>query len=154
MLTEIVVKYIINIVRNQDIAEEIAQDVFIRLYNYGIENIKYIKPWLYKTSIYLSYNYLRTEKRHIRNKEKLFNYKEDYTNEAPEEIYIRKETEKEIKFILDKMSEEDKNILELKYKGFKYKEIANIMNINVNSVGKVLSRARKKFYILYEQNRR
>lgn len=150
-----VVGYAMSIVKNRIAAEEIAQEVFIRFHRYGTENVQYTKPWLYKTTLFLSYNYLRSQKREIKTEENLIALEFDTkatqnVDTDPEEVFVKKEMNYEIHQVLSKMTDTEKNILQLKYNGFSYKEIAKALNININSVGKTLSRAREKFYFLYK----
>ncbi len=56
------VKQIIWIVKDQSIAEELAQEVFLQLYRSDWKAIENIPGWLIKSSTYVAYNHLRSEK--------------------------------------------------------------------------------------------
>lgn len=57
-----VVRQIMRIVREQAIAEDLAQEVFLQLYHTEWKEIESVSAWLAKASIYAAYNYLRSEK--------------------------------------------------------------------------------------------
>ncbi|PFF27148.1 RNA polymerase subunit sigma, partial [Bacillus cereus] len=59
-----VVKQIVWIVKNQTIAEELAQEVFLQLYRNNWKEIENLSGWLLKSSTFVAYKYLRSEKRH------------------------------------------------------------------------------------------
>lgn len=58
-----VVRQIMRITRDQVIAEDLAQEVFLRLYDQDRQTIENIGGWLTQASLYAAYNYLRSEKR-------------------------------------------------------------------------------------------
>jgi len=57
----------------------------------------------------------------------------------------------QVKMTLEKLPEEQRELLILKYAGYTYEEIAKIMNINPNSVGTMIARAQRKFKKIYEE---
>lgn len=57
------VKQIIWIVKDQSIAEELAQEVFLQLYRSDWNGIENIPGWLIKSSTYVAYNHFRAEKK-------------------------------------------------------------------------------------------
>lgn len=56
-------KQIIWIVKDQSIAEELAQEVFLQLYRSDWNGIENIPGWLIKSSTYVAYNHFRAKKR-------------------------------------------------------------------------------------------
>lgn len=147
-----VVKQVMQIVKNQTIAEDLSQEVFMQLYKINWKEIENITGWLNKSAIYVSYNYLRSEKRHKARVEKAGSFIEEQDIQALEETFIRKEEIENVRNVMDKLKEQDKKLLLLRYSGLKYKEIAEILQIESANIGTMLVRAQKKFRDLYKEN--
>ncbi|WP_040328107.1 RNA polymerase sigma factor SigX [Clostridium ihumii] len=147
-----VVKQVMQIVKNQTIAEDLSQEVFMQLYKINWKEIENITGWLNKSAIYVSYNYLRSEKRHKARVEKAGAFMEEQDIQALEETFIRKEEIENVRNVMDKLKEQDKKLLLLRYSGLKYKEIAEILQIESANIGTMLVRAQKKFRDLYKEN--
>ncbi len=49
------------------------------------------------------------------------------------------------------MSDRDRTILLMKFSGFQYKEIAEVLQIDIASIGTLLIRAKTKFRKIYKQ---
>ena len=147
-----VVKQVMQIVKNQTIAEDLSQEVFMQLYKINWKDIENITGWLNKSAIYVSYNYLRSEKRHKARVEKAGSFIEEQDIQALEETFIRKEEIENVRNVMDKLKEQDKKLLLLRYSGLKYKEIAEILQIESANIGTMLVRAQKKFRDLYKEN--
>lgn len=147
-----VVKQVMQIVKNQTIAEDLSQEVFMQLYKINWKDIENITGWLNKSAIYVSYNYLRSEKRHKARVEKAGAFMEEQDIQALEETFIRKEEIENVRNVMDKLKEQDKKLLLLRYSGLKYKEIAEILQIESANIGTMLVRAQKKFRDLYKEN--
>jgi RNA polymerase sigma-70 factor (ECF subfamily) len=141
-------KYVYNIalgiLRNKSEAEDVTQDVFVKLY-YALNSFRYksdIKTFLYRITVNKSIDLIRSKKLHLKKMEKIM----------PDEIYISS------KIDLYDMLEN----LELNYRvplllaeigGFSYKEIAQILNINIGTVKSRINRAINKLKnILMEEN--
>ncbi|MGM7681089.1 sigma-70 family RNA polymerase sigma factor [Cytobacillus sp. Hm23] len=146
----LVVNKIIQIIHDRTVAEELAQNVFINLYNSDWKKIEHIPAWLRKTAMFASYNYIRSEKREYERMRKEFNSINDQISSS-EDQFIQRDDISNVHVTLNIMDERERQLLMMKYSGFSYKEVASSLNINEKSVGKLLSRARKKFKHLYEQ---
>ena len=138
-----VVKCVMKIVKSQEVAESIAQDVFIQLYKTNWK--ENIKAWLIKTAIYSSYNHIRSEKRHELRIEKASLNLETIDVQTLDDRYINKEEIEDVRSTMNELREQDKKILILRYSGFKYKEIAEILGVEKSSIGTMLVRAQNKF---------
>ncbi|MGG4268295.1 RNA polymerase sigma factor SigX [Peribacillus simplex] len=146
-----VVKQIVWIVKNQTISEELAQEVFLQLYRNDWKEIENISGWLMKSSIYVAYNYLRSEKRHQARIDKIIQYHEVHHVSSLDDECIKKEEMTKVQNVLSNMNDRDRTILLLKFSGFQYKEIAEVLQIEISSIGTLLVRAKQKFRKAYKQ---
>ncbi len=130
-------KYVYNValgmLRNRDEAEDIMQNVFIKLFE-GYSSFRGesdIKTYLYRMTVNKTIDYIRS--RNLRS-DKIENM------ELPEP----KKTDSNISMLdslLDKLNDELKApILLAEIGGFSYKEIAEIMNINLGTVKSRINR--------------
>lgn len=128
-------------------AEDLTQEVFIKLYN-NPPNHENVIAWLNKVAANTSYNYLRNRKNHERKNEAIYDYEIDNVISI-EEVAINN-CEKELaKKVLEMMSLRDRMCLLLKFSGYKYNEIAEVVGVDKNSVGTIISRAQGKFKEYY-----
>ena len=86
-----VVKQIIWIIKEQTVAEELAQEVFLQLYHSDWKSIENLRAWLIKSSTYVAYNYIRSEKRHQARIDKETQYQEVQIDSSLDDEWIRKE---------------------------------------------------------------
>lgn len=69
---------------------------------------------------------------------------------TPEEILLEKERHHYAAAALEQLSERDQECLALRRSGLSYREIAEVLHINPNSVGQLVSRALRRFTESYE----
>ena len=145
---------IYGILRNRNDAEDIAQQVFAKVY-FSIRNFDFrssLLTWIYKITVNECYDYLR--KKRVR---KLV-YESDFTQEEAERmervepgvdgtpsIDTRLSQRDLAVKLLAKVSEEDRNLLLLKeVEGHSVEELAQMTGINENTIKVKLFRARQK----------
>lgn len=133
-------------VNNSDDAEDVFQNVFIKLYNNRkkIDSSKNIKNWLYRVATNTVYDFLRKKQR---SKEILLSdditdsetFNEDSSYFTIEDSFIKTD----IDDALSKISPIYKNILIMYYKeGFSYKEISDILDMPIGTVKTNIYRAK------------
>jgi RNA polymerase sigma-70 factor (ECF subfamily) len=145
---------IYGILRNRNDAEDIAQQVFAKIY-FSIGNFDFrssLLTWIYKITVNECYDYLRKKK--VR---KLV-YESDFTEEEAQRME-RAEPGSEDQSLLDddlarrdlvlkllaKVSEEDRQLLMLKeVEGHSVEELAAMTGMNENTIKVKLFRARQK----------
>lgn len=133
-----------NIVANQMVADDIAQEVFIELYKQLEQGrqIGAVKSWLYRVAANRSISYTR---KYGRRKLVLTSVEREPLDE-PE---IDQEMVDVLNRTIQKMSEKEQLLVALYSEGLSYREIAEVAEIKVTSVGKTLSRTldrlREKF---------
>lgn len=145
---------IYGILRNRNDAEDIAQQVFAKIY-FSIKNFDFrssLLTWIYKITVNECYDYLRKKK--VR---KLV-YESDFTEEESQRME-RADPGTDGKPLIDedlarrdlvvkllaKVSEEDRNLLLLKeVEGHSVEELAAMTGMNENTIKVKLFRARQK----------
>ena len=146
---------------SEEEAEELVQDVFIKL----IERVeivmaverKKLPAYLISAVKYTAYNSYRKKKTAGKYITFVDADKEDMEllrdeNALPEEIFIEKETLSELEAALEKIPEKYKNILEYKYiLGLSDAEIGRKFGVSEKSVRSCLSRARRKAYSVMKE---
>ena len=144
-----VVNYLYRMVQNGGVAEELAQDVFLRVYrargNY--EPTAKFTTWLYRIATHVALNSLR-DGRHFRNAEAL----DDPLNERPRELPDSRPTVEdemvvqaqgwEIRRAIQALPEKQRAAVVLhKYHDLDYKEIAQSLRCSESAVKSLLFRA-------------
>jgi RNA polymerase sigma-70 factor, ECF subfamily len=148
-------------------AEDIAQEVFIEIYNSfsGFKNNSQLSTWIYRISVNKSLDFIKRK-----NRKKRFGYIQGLFNQQDEALPIADdnaisgeksmEIEDEKKALyeaLTKLPENQKIAITLnKIEGLPAKEITQIMDISLSSVEALIHRAKsslkKYLYNFYEKN--
>lgn len=149
----LVVRKVLIIVKEQAVAEDIAQEVFMKLYHTDRKAIQNMPGWLTKVAVNTAYNHIRTEKRHQarRDKQKIY---EKNAGGSVEDGYMMRENIDEVQKTLMKLSERDRDILIMKFSGYSYEEIARNKGVDKISIGSLIARAKKRFKQCYMDERR
>lgn len=145
-----VVRKALTIVKNQQVAEDIGQEVFMKLYHTDWEKIEHMAAWLMTTAIRTAYNKMRTEKRHQAREEKQSAYSEQAVASL-EETWMQQEDITAVQEVLERLKERDRTLLLLKYSGYSYQDMAEAVGVEVSSVGTLLARAKMRFKSTYTQ---
>jgi len=121
-------------VLDPDQAEDIAQDVFVSLWekNLQFENLKAFKAYLYQTARNKSINALEHEA--VKRGYQDMAIQEQNTEQFYNLNFIETETQRLIVKMLDKLPPRAREILHLQLEGYKNNEIAEKLNISVYTV--------------------
>ncbi|WP_139488888.1 RNA polymerase sigma factor SigX [Brevibacillus dissolubilis] len=144
-----VTRYIMGIVKDQAIAEDLAQEVFLQFYHADRTVIEHLPAWLTKTAMYAAYNHIRAEKRRQARDEKESS-QQMVTTPSTEQKWLEQEEISVVREVLQEMDERDRTLLLMKYSGFPYHELAKATGVEKSSVGTLLARAKTKFRNLYK----
>ncbi len=145
---------IYGILRNRNDAEDIAQQVFSKVY-FSIGKFDFrssLLTWIYKITVNECYDYLR--KKRVR---KLV-YESDFTEDDVRTMENTEQTSEQVRPVdvtlaqrdlvmklLSKLSEDDRNLLMLKeVEGHSVEELAQMTGMNQNTIKVKLFRARQK----------
>lgn len=130
-------------------AEDLAQEVFLKLYRLPLRSSENIAGWLYRVALNTGYNALRSEQR--REKRERVVGLDTPPPAQPEEEVSRRETQRRVRAALSQISPRAAKLLILRETGFSYKEMAEIVGVAPGSVGTLLARAQKAFRSAYQK---
>lgn len=135
---------LIALVRDEAAAEDLAQEVFLRLYRNPPDDPAALGGWLHRVLTRIGYDYLEK----VARERKLLNKQEQLAEtryEADSEnALLRKIDQEDVRSWLETLPERDRKALMLKYSGYSYAEIADELSIRPPLVGTLLSRATVK----------
>ena len=138
------VRYCHRLTGDADVAEDIAQESMVRLFDHRITGPDFgIRAWLFKTATHL----IRDRYRVGQNRLRLLSLHpvEPSAPEAPDSSLERQELKERARGALDALAQRDREILLMRYSGFSYKEIAAAIDVEATSVGTLLARAERRF---------
>lgn len=141
------VKYAKTIIKDQDTAEEIVQDLFVRLWEEK-ENLKIessLNGYLYRAVYNRCLHFIEHRKVVERHAEVISSEQHDY-GEDPSEILHYKDLQTMIAGILERLPERCGKIFCMsRFEGLKYSEIADKLSVSVKTVEASMGRALKEF---------
>ncbi|ANE48985.1 RNA polymerase sigma24 factor [Paenibacillus swuensis] len=142
-----VVRKLTGLVRNESIAEDLAQEVFLRLYQHPPNEIDAVGAWLHRVLTRVGYDYLnrQTRERQIIEKQEHVERSSEQLQQSNEDVVMSKMNQNEVQEVLDALPERDRQLLMLKYSGYSYNEIAEKLQVQKSFVGTLLQRASVKF---------
>jgi RNA polymerase sigma-70 factor, ECF subfamily len=144
-----VYQYLLSVFGKPNEAEDLTQDAFLQLYKallkgQEIENVRF---WIFRVA-----HNLAIDKR--KHRQFVSTLQVDSWNDIeklfpsgglnPEQIVLRKEKFELLYQGLNRLTLNERQSLYLRAEGFRYKEIAKIMNVSVPTVGEYLRRSIKK----------
>ena len=136
-----------SVVRDSGLAEDVTQEVFLRLYN-NLEAIiteEMLRPWLIRVALNLARNTIRGNIRANTREENYVKEKDEISEFTAEVDYEQRETAKEVHRALNLVKEPQRSCLVLKQQGLSYREIAESLSLNETSIGTFVARARAEF---------
>ena len=149
--------FAISFVKAKEGAEEIVEDVIIKLWanKNGIANIENLPAFLFKATKNQSLNFLEKEKRNLA--EALSEtYANDIENEtiSPLDHLILSELSQSFAVAVDSLPEKCRIIFKLvREEGFKYKDVAEILDLSVNTVNNQMASAIKRICAALQMQR-
>ncbi len=128
-------------------AEDLAQEVFLKLYRSAPRHADNLAGWLYRTAINTGYNALRSARRRRRREAT----QPPDPPPIPEAELLRHEAQQRVRRALAHLPERAASLLILRGMGFSYEEMAAIAGVAPGSVGTLLARAQRAFRRAYEE---
>lgn len=129
-------RYAFSLTRRRAVAEEIVQEVFLKLHSKWNE-VDMPRPWLYRSVRNRALNHLRQSGREVLQDDDSNHESQAQSHEEnPEDGLMRTETETTLRQIIGELDERDRELIKLKYfEGLKYREIAEQTGLTVSNVG-------------------
>ena len=142
------------VVRDSALAEDVTQEVFLRLYRNldSTPGEELLRAWLLRVTLNVARNTIRGNTRSMLRDNEYQKESTDFGSafvEAPEEEYERQVAIQEARRALDKIKEPMRSCLLLKQQGLSYKEIATSLSLKETNVGSLVARGRKEFARVY-----
>jgi RNA polymerase sigma-70 factor, ECF subfamily len=137
-----------NLVGDQDEAQDLALEVFWRLYTRPPADldVQNLGGWIYRVATHLGYNALRSRKRRLHYEENAgIEHLLTATSQNPAQEFEKAEQRQQIRQALSQMKPRSAKILVLRYSGLSYAEIAAALNLSPASIGTLLARAEQEF---------
>lgn len=142
--------------RDQKTAEDITQETFLRCYEYFLKNPKEVtlKPWLMTICV--------NQCRNLHKKKKSFNFsslkKEDTDQnweeripdkeKSPNEELKQKNEAERVNAAIEQLPDKYQIVIQMRYtEDLSYKEIAEVLNLPINTVKVHLNRAKEKLKV-------
>ena len=141
------------IVRDSALAEDVTQEVFLRLYRnlHATPGEDLLRAWLLRVTLNVARNTVRGQNRSMVRDNEYHKSTAEYgfNVDAPEEDYERRLAIEEARRALDKIKEPMRSCLLLKQQGLSYREIANSLSLKETNIGSLVARGRKEFARVY-----
>lgn len=141
------------LVRDAGLAEDVTQEVFLRLYRHldATPGEELLRAWLLRVCINVARNTLRGRSRAAAREEEFAKgaLGTDGLSAALDVDYERRAEIEEARRALEHVKEPMRSCLLLKQQGLSYREIAGTLSLNESNVGSLIARGRKEFMRVY-----
>ena len=134
------------VLNNRDEAQEISQEVFLTVYR-KLKSFKFkssFKTWIYRITVNMAINYA---KKKSKDRDRTVGYDDSEFNRtinSTDEEIEREQQEKVISSLLETLNPDQRVCIVLRsVEGLSYQEIAESLNVNINTVRSRLKRARE-----------
>ena len=140
-------KFSFSILHSSEFAEEAVNDVFLNIWQKrsSLKNIENLRNYLFTSTKNTSFNYLSKfrKERNTTLDDVLVRFEIDEL--TPETAFFTNEVRYEIEQAINQLPPKTKLVFQMaKVEGLKYKEIAEILNISVNTIDNHIATAIKK----------
>jgi RNA polymerase sigma-70 factor, ECF subfamily len=141
-------RYFVFLGLNADSAEEIVQESFLRLHQHlmGGGDKTNLRAWLYR----VGHNLARNEQAAYRTKklepldDAIAGNEPSTSSASPEEELLAGEQLARLRRTLLMLNDSQRQCLVLRAQGFKYREIAGVLNLSISTVGEHVQRGLEK----------
>ena len=132
------------VVRDSAVAEDVTQEVFLKLYRHFESQPKpeLLRPWLLRVALNEARNAIRGQGRALARDSA---YQKSNDQSVLQAEYESKQQLEAARRALDKIKEPMRSCLLLRHQGLSYHEIAETLSLKENYVGSLVARARKEF---------
>lgn len=146
---KVIYRHIAYMTGSTQTADDLTQEAFIKLYQSPPAHAN-VAAWLSKVASNLAYNYMRDEKTR-KVKEPATAMGDSDKVISIEDAALRNHEIRKIRKVLNALPPRDRTCLLLKFSGYRYDEIAEIIRVEKTSVGTILARSQAKFMERYQR---
>lgn len=148
-LREPVLRYLIATFGDVAQAEEITQEAFLRLYSAMIDGpqIQNVKAWIFRVAHNLAVNNVKRQQFvQPMDEESWANLEANLESKEinPEQDLLRKEKFRRLRAAMGTLTINERSCLNLRTKGFQYREIGEILSVSTTTVAETLYRVIEK----------
>ncbi len=141
-----VFRTVMGFVHTKEDAEEVTQDIFIRVYQSlsSFHHDAEFSTWLYRITVNMSLNFLRSNRKNriLQSLEAIFSYRSE--EKTPLEDMEQAERDRRIRMAIDALPEKQRMAFILsRYEELPQKKIAEVMNRSEGAVEQLLQRAKE-----------
>jgi RNA polymerase sigma-70 factor, ECF subfamily len=140
------IRYALRFTGDPDAAEDVVQEAYVRLLGQQIPDDE-VRPWLFVVTANLARDGVRKRQRRRRLLESRPPIPQ--RPEPPEQLVERSERVDSVRTALAALSERDRTLLLMREEGFRYREIAEAVDVKPSSVGALIARALRRFTAVY-----
>jgi len=139
------------VVRDVALAEDVTQEVFLRLYRYrdSTPGDDLLRAWLLRVTLNVARNTIRGQNRSAAREEAYVHDNTKHEGFAQATEYERRVQIEEARRALDKIKEPMRSCLLLRHQGLSYREIAETLTLSETNIGSLIARGRKEFARVY-----
>jgi RNA polymerase sigma-70 factor (ECF subfamily) len=137
-----IARVIVRVIQDPSRADELAVDVFWKLWRHSSAHGPHAAGWLYRTAVRAALDELRRRSRRERY-ERWFGV----TARAhdPEQMHNAAEQQIRIRTVLGALRSSDAQLIALRAEGLSYEELAQALTLKPASIGTMLRRAQESF---------
>lgn len=141
-----VVRKLTGLLGDKAIAEDLAQETFLKMYRQPPDQLDSAGAWLHRVATRLAYDYMGSavRQRKLTQQQEALLGAEGSVSPSGEDELIRQLDQEEVRGWLEQLPERDRKALMLRYSGYSYAEIAQELSVRTPVVGTLLARATER----------
>lgn len=140
-----VARIIARAVRDRARSEELAVEVFLKLWRNQKAQSENVEGWLYRVAVRASFDELRRQRRRGHYERMLAWIQPRPPAATPEEIHGVSQKQDRVRSVLSILKPREAQFLLLRSHDFSCQEVASILNVSPTSIGTLVSRAEESF---------
>jgi RNA polymerase sigma-70 factor, ECF subfamily len=140
-----VARIIERVVRDRGRSEELAVEVFLKLWRKKKAQSENVEAWLYRVAVRTGLDGLRRQSRRAHYERLLAWVRPRSAPATPEQLHSSAEEQDRVRAVLNAIDPRQAQFLLLRSQDFTYDEVAAILKLNPASIGTLLSRAQESF---------
>jgi RNA polymerase sigma-70 factor, ECF subfamily len=140
-----VARIIARAVRDRARSEELAAEVFLKLWRNRKAQSENPEGWLYRVAVRAGLDELRRQRRQGHYERMIAWVQTRPPAATPEDIHSVSQKQERVRSVLSILKPRQAQFLLLRSHDFSYQEVASILNVNPASIGTLVSRAEESF---------